>query len=173
MTESPTTDQELALAPLLKRAGAVIESEIRGRSMGDTLAPGTRIRIRCGTGLDYPEGTVIAFVGGRGLVGHRVVGRGRDRRGEMLLLARGDASLVCDPPVEPKRILGEVIEWQDGEAWRPLPPAPPNGFPGRSIASGTLLLVRLALAVDARLATRTAALLAALGQRLSRRASPT
>lgn len=141
--------------------------------MGGTLVPGTRIRIRCGTGLDYPEGTVIAFVGGRGLVGHRVVGRGRSRQGEMHLLARGDASLVCDPPVEPERVLGEVIEWRDGEAWRPLPPAPPNTFCGRSIASGTLLLVRLALAVDARLATRTAVLLNALGQRLSRRASPT
>lgn len=170
MIDPPTTDQGLALAPFLKRAGSVIESQIRGRSMGGTLVSGTRIRIRCGTSLDYPEGAVIAFLGGRGLVGHRVVGRGRDRQGGALLLTRGDGSLICDPPVEPDRILGEVIEWQDGESWRPLPAAPPNTLLGRGTAAGTLLLIRVALAVDPRLAARTAVLLAALAQRLARRA---
>lgn len=173
MSDPPTTDQALDLAPLLRRAGSVIESEIRGRSMGSTLVPGTRIRIRCGTGTDYPDGTVVAFIGGRGLVGHRVVSRGRSRRGLAFLLTRGDGSLVCDPPVEPERLLGEIIEWQDGDTWRAVPSAPQVSVAGRGIAAANLLLVRLLLAVDAGLAARAAVLLAALGPRLSRRPPPT
>lgn len=167
MSDPTLNDQALELAPLLKRAGSVIESEIRGWSMGGTLAPGTRIRIHCGTAASYPVGTVIAFVGGVGLVGHRVVGHGRPRAGGALLLTRGDGTLVCDPPIEPGRILGEVIEWRDGVTWRPLPAAPPRGLLGRATAAGTLLLVRTALAVDPRLAARIAVLLAAVARRLS------
>ena len=167
MSDPPTTDQALELAPLLKRAGSVIESEIRGWSMGGTLAPGTRIRIRCGTAASYPAGTVIAFVGGRGLVGHRVVGHGHPSAGGALLLTRGDGTLVCDPPIEPERILGEVIEWREGETWRPLPAAPPRGLLGRGAAAGALLLVRAALALDPRLAARVAVLLAAVARRLA------
>ena len=169
MTDPPIIDQELRLAPLLKRAGAVIESEIRGRSMGGTLATGTRIRIRCGTKTDYPDGTIIAFIGGKGLVGHRVVGRGRERPGGAYLLTRGDGSRVVDPPVGPERVLGEVIEWWEGEQWQPLPVAVPDTRLGRATALGMLLLVRLALVVNAQLAARLAVLLAALGHRLSRR----
>lgn len=172
MTDPPTADQGLALAPLLKRAGSVIESEIRGRSMAGTLVAGTRIRIRCGTGTEYPDGAVIAFIGGRGLVGHRVVGRGRSRQGQAHLLTRGDGSLVCDPPVEPERVLGEIIEWQDGDTWRAVPAAPGVSFVGRGGAAANLLLVRLLLAVDAGLAARAAVLLAGLGHRLSRRPPP-
>lgn len=167
MSDPTLNDQALELAPLLKRAGSVIESEIRGWSMGGTLAPGTRIRIHCGTAASYPVGTVIAFVGGRGLVGHRVVGHGRRRAGGALLLTRGDGTLVCDPPIEPERVLGEVIEWRDGETWRPLPAARPRGLLGLGTAAGTLLLVRIALAVDPRLAARIAVLLAAVARRLA------
>ena len=41
----PTT--ELALVPLLRRSGSVIESDIRGSSMGTALPDGSRIRISC------------------------------------------------------------------------------------------------------------------------------
>ncbi len=167
MTEPSITEQSQLLAPLLKRAGSIIESEIRGPSMGRTLEPGTRIRIRCGDGLGPPAGTVIAFLGGNGLVGHRIVGAGRDRRGRRHLLTRGDGSRITDPPIEPERVLGEVIEWLDGDTWRPLLPAPLQSLPGRMIAAAMLWLVRLLLAIDARLATRTAILLARVGRRLS------
>jgi hypothetical protein len=167
VSDPTLNDQALELAPLLKRAGTVIESEIRGRSMGSTLPPGSRIRIRCGTAATYPEGTVIAFVGGTGLVGHRVVGHGRQRAGGALLLTRGDGTLVCDPPIEPGRILGEVIERRDGESWRPLPAAPSATLLGRGTAAATLLLIRAALVLDLRLAARTAVILAAVARRLA------
>lgn len=135
--------------------------------MGETLKPGTRIRIRCGDGLGPPAGTVIAFLGGNGLVGHRIVGAGRDRGGREFMLTRGDGSRIPDPPIEPERVLGEVIEWRDGESWRPLPPAPVQSLPDRTSAAAMLWLVRLLLTVDARLAVRTAVLLARVGRRLS------
>ncbi|MEO8635446.1 MAG: hypothetical protein ABI587_09250 [Gemmatimonadales bacterium] len=166
MTDPSITDQSQTLVPLLKRAGAVIESEIRGASMGDTLVSGTRIRIRCGTGADYVNGTVIAFLGRNGLVGHRIVGTGRDRRGREFLLTRGDGTPIPDPPIDAERVLGEVIEWQDGEAWRPIRGAPPGTLLGRSVAAVTLMLIRGLLAVDAHLAARTAALLTKLSRRL-------
>src|SRR5690606_21872017 len=140
--------------------------------MGGTLAPGTRIRFRCGTAASYRVDSVIAFVGGRGLVGHRVVGHGGRGEGGALLLTRGDGTLVCDPPIEPDRVLGEVIEWRDGETWRPVPTAPPRGVLARGAAAGTLLLVRTALALHPRLAARIAVLLAAVARRLSPPAPP-
>ncbi len=167
MSEPSISEQSQLLAPLLKRAGSIIESEIRGPSMGRTLEPGTRIRIRCGTGLDFLDGTVIAFLAGQRLVGHRLVGRTRDRRGQPLLLTRGDGTVVCDPPLDPQAVLGEVIEWLDGDTWRPLPTAPPHSLIGRGVAATILLLIRLALVLDDRLAARTATLLARVGRRLS------
>jgi hypothetical protein len=161
------TDGGLALIPLLQRAGRDIESTIHGRSMGSTLPPGTRILIRCREDGAYPTGAVVAFVATRGLVGHRVVGRRLDPPGAATLLTRGDGTLICDPPLEAARVLGEVTNWHDGETWRPVPAAPARSAMPRLGAAGLLLLVRLALAVDRELATRLTRILAALAQRLS------
>lgn len=170
---TPASGRAEALAPLLQRAGAVIESEIRGRSMGGTLPPGTRIRIRCDAARDYPEGTVLAFQGGRGLVGHRLVGRALDRRGLTLLLTRGDGTVIPDPPIEPARVLGEVVAWQQGEAWLPPRPAPSRSGPARAAASAAMWLVRIALAIHPGLAARVAVLLDATARRLTRGGSAT
>jgi len=137
--------------------------------MGGTLVPGTWIRIRCGTGVDFAEGTVIAFLGGNGLVGHRIVGAGRDRRGGEFLLTRGDGTPIPDPPIDAERVLGEVIEWQDGDSWRPIPAAPAVTIIENISAAAILLLVRSALVIDVRFAARIAVLLSAIGHRLSPR----
>lgn len=165
--EARWDDQGKALAPLLKRAGSVIESQIRGRSMGMTLPPGTTIRIRCGMGTDYPEGAVIAFIAARGVVGHRVVGRATDRQGRPMLLTRGDGMVPCDPPVPPDRVLGEVEAWRHGETWRPLP-GPPFAGPGRRLGMALALhIVRAALQLSPALAASVAETLVAIARRLS------
>ncbi len=166
MSEPLPIDGGLGLLPLLQRAGRDIESTIQGRSMGNTLPPGTRILIRCRESGAYVNGSVVAFVATRGLVGHRVVGRRADSTGTVTLLTRGDGTLVCDPPLEPSRVLGEVTEWHDGEAWRPVPPAPARSTPARLGAAGLLLLVRAALAIDQEMAARLARLLTFVAQRL-------
>ncbi len=160
---SPLPDAAHSLAPLLQRAGAVIDSEIRGRSMGKTLPPGTKIRIRCATGADYAPGTVIAFLGGNGLVGHRVVGRA----GAQYLLTRGDGTVICDPPVEASRVLGEIIEWQDGEAWRAVPAAPTRGALSGLVATAVQWFIGGLHRVQPRLAAGSAAVLMKVGRRLS------
>jgi hypothetical protein len=166
MTGPLPAEGGLALVPLLQRAGRDIESEIQGRSMGITLPPGTRILIQCREDGAYPDGCVVAFVAGRGLVGHRVVGRRSDRGRQPMLLTRGDGTIVPDPPVEADRVLGEVTERHDGKRWRPVPPAPIRSTVPRVGAAGLLLLVRAALVVDRDLAIRLARLLTFVAQRL-------
>ena len=126
------------LAPLLRRAGSVIESEIRGASMGDALPDGSRIRIDCRADEHYPPGAVIAFVTPAGLVGHRVVAVRRKGQTSPIFFTRGDATIVCDGPVLAEWVLGEVTEWSDGLAWRPVPAAPTEAMT-RRLASGLIL----------------------------------
>jgi hypothetical protein len=166
VTGSLPADGGLALVPLLQRAGRDIESTIQGRSMGATLPPGTRILIQCRTDGAYPDGCVVAFVASRGLVGHRVAGRGSDRGGRSVLLTRGDGTVVCDPPLEPDRVLGEVTKWHDGHAWRPVPPAPASTAGRRLCAAGLMLLIRATLVLDRGLAADLAEAMALAAQRL-------
>lgn len=137
--------------------------------MGATLPPGTRILIRCRSDGAYPDGCVVAFVASRGLVGHRVVGRGSPRGQRSMLLTRGDGTVVCDPPLERDRVLGEVTEWHDGEAWRPVRPPPAWPAGRRFTAVGILLLVRTTLALNRALAARLARAMALVAQRLAPR----
>jgi hypothetical protein len=156
----------LALAPLLKRTRRVIESEISGISMGSTLPAGTRIRIQCEDPASARQGSVVAIMAERGLIGHRLLWRGTDRRGNPMVLTRGDGSPVCDPPVAADRILGEITHWYAAPEWRAVPP-PPRPTPlRRASAALALTVVRMAVAVDVGLATRGAAGFAALYRRL-------
>ncbi len=169
----PHSDAEwsLALAPLLQRTGRVIESEISGVSMGSTLPTGTRIRIQCEDPASARRGTVVAIMAERGLIGHRLLWCGTDRRGQAVALTRGDGSPVCDPPVAMERILGEITHWYAPPEWRPVPAAPATPLLRRAIAALMLLAVRCAVALDVRLATREAGVFAALHRRLARRAA--
>jgi len=147
MNELPA-DRGLTLAPMLQRAGRVIESEIRGPSMGATLPDGARIRISCRVDGNYQPGTVIVFVIPAGLVGHRVVAVTRGRGGQAIFFTRGDATVVCDGPVELARVLGEVTERFDGLGWSPLPACVVMG-PGRRLSATVILsLIRLAASVN-------------------------
>lgn len=106
-------DQLLAFGALLGRSGRVIESEISGGSMGNTLPSGCRIRIRSLPMKEYRAGQVIAFIGGGGLFAHRIVYRTRQG-----VLTRGDTHVWCDLPVPEGVILGVVSEcFLDGK-WR-------------------------------------------------------
>ena len=103
------------LAPLLKKAGLDIESEVRGSSMHPTLPPGARIRIRCGP-VAHQRGDIVAIVADPPIV-HRIVSCLRCRS-RLYLITRGDASWSCDLPVTEDEILGVVSGYQDGDAWR-------------------------------------------------------
>jgi hypothetical protein len=142
MSELPA-DWGLRLAPLLQRAGSVIESEIRGPSMAGTLPDGARIRIACRGEGEFPTGTVLAFVTPMGLIGHRIVAVGRAGKGVPLYFTRGDGAVVCDGPIEVSRVLGVITEWFDGAAWRSVPAAPAMPAARRIVAGTVLSLTRI------------------------------
>ena len=108
-------DQLLAFGVLLGRSAKIIESEIAGSSMGSTLPPGSRIRIRPLSFSEYRAGQVVAFVSGDRIFAHRIIFRGREG-----VLTRGDNHFCCDLPVPSRAILGEVTEYLLGGEWRSL-----------------------------------------------------
>ena len=141
-------DRYLAAVDLLRRNEGEIESVVRGDSMGPTLPAGARIRVACSQRAAFADGAVVAFLAGDVMIGHRVVGRCHDRQGREALLIRGDARLLCDPPVDPALVLGEVIAWQQGSVWHPVAPAPRRGPVNRLAAAAVLGWVRLLARFD-------------------------
>ena len=130
-----------SLAHLLKRSGSCIESEIRGPSMGPTLPPGTRVRIRCGEDLTFEPGQIVAFLSEDRLIAHRLLGRGRHGRARGFLLTRGDATALCDAPVTATTVLGIVTGRLVGDEWGQVPPSPaPTPFTRAMQAIANLLL---------------------------------
>ena len=140
-----------AVATLLKRSLSILESQVRGHSMGTTLLNGTHIRIRCGSIAARRPGAVITFLTEAGLVTHRVVAC---RRGHVL--TRGDATGACDPPVPFDRILGTVEAWRTGAEWLPVPGPPRRSLAGRLGSALSLCSVLAALVIHPRLAKRVA-----------------
>lgn len=112
----------IAVARSLRGPDRSIESTVTGMSMGAGLPPGTRIRIDLVERDRYEVGEIVAYVHGKKVIVHRVVHRGLVGTAAGLVLTRGDAPLVPDPPVPHANILGPVSAmWNDG-AWV-LPPA--------------------------------------------------
>jgi hypothetical protein len=146
-------DRARAAAALLRRAGGEMESTVQGRSMGTTLVAGTRIRIVDSRHGDLSAGAVVAFLAGGRLIGHRVVGRSRDRHGREALLTRGDGCTFCDPPIEHTLVVGEVTAWHDADGWRPVPPEPRRGPVRTVVAAAVLVCVRAISRFDVLLAS--------------------
>ena len=114
------------LAPLLKKSGLEIESEVRGSSMHPALPSGSRIRIRCGSAPSR-LGDIIAIVADPAIV-HRVVSHQRCRS-RLYTITRGDALWFCDLPVTDDQILGIVCAQLQGDSWRaPRAFESPAGF---------------------------------------------
>jgi hypothetical protein len=115
----------LAVADSLRAPGRSIESTVSGFSMGASLPPGSRIRIALLPDATYAAGDVVAYVAAQQVIVHRVLHCGRFGAARKHLIARGDATLVPDPPIAFDHVLGPVTGvWQAGEwkapaaAWR-------------------------------------------------------
>jgi len=110
-----TGDQLLAFGELLGRSGKIIESEITGGSMGDTLPSGCRIRICALPTEEYRPGQVVAFLTGGTICAHRIVHRARHG-----VLTRGDSQSWCDLPVPISAIIGVVSGRTVNGKWIPF-----------------------------------------------------
>jgi len=114
-----------AFASILKQNERSFECEVRGRSMGETLRDGTRIRVESGESKSYVPGQVVAFLCGDAVIAHRIVHTGRRGRARGHLLTRGDACFLPDPPMPVEAVLGPVMTLDGaGAAGSPPPPAP-------------------------------------------------
>jgi hypothetical protein len=113
----------LAVADSLRGPDRCIESTVSGLSMGASLPPGSRIRIALIPPSGHAAGDVIAYLADNQVIVHRVLHCGRAGAARNYLIARGDATLVPDPPVEIDHVLGPVAGvWGTG-GW--TPPAGP------------------------------------------------
>jgi hypothetical protein len=110
-------DRILAVAAQFQKEGRVIQSRVVGPSMGSCLPDGAPILIAPRQREDCEAGTIIAFVGNRKVIVHRVVFCGRRGRARGILVTRGDASRLPDPPIEIGSVLGEVIAVQSEAGW--------------------------------------------------------
>lgn len=140
-------DHLLAFGALLERSGKIIESQIRGTSMGSALPAGRRIRIRPIPADEYCVGHVVAFVSGNTLFAHRIVFCGRQG-----ILTRGDASQLCDLPVPFAAVLGLVDECSLNGEWRPLPDQSQFEYERRATSSAAEMLLGVCMRIDIRLA---------------------
>jgi len=136
---------------LLGRRDGAVESTVRGSSMGDTLADGTRIRIRGRQGV--PEvGQVVVAVGGATLIAHRLVGIGRSARARGFLLTRGDGSLLCDWPIPVSDVVAVATEYRTSAEWQPLPLPRRRPWWARVRAAAHRALMQGAMELDPRVA---------------------
>ena len=151
-----TGGELLAFGVLLGRSGTTtIESEISGTSMGSTLPPGCRIRIRLLSFPEYDAGQVVAFVSGNRILVHRVIFRSRQG-----VLTRGDNHSWCDLPVPSSAVLGVVTHYLSHGEWRPLDDHPGFEHEGTRGKSALEILLRLCMQIDIRMARHVARALA-------------
>ena len=136
-----TGEQILAVAREVIAAKGEFWLPLTGESMTPTLRRGDRIllgppRLRRGA-------IVLADIGGRPVV-HRLLRTGP------LVQTRGDACRLCDPPVEPSRVLATVIASERGG--RLAVHWPTRRFGMGAVARGVIALARLATSRLRRLA---------------------
>jgi len=125
--------RRLAVADSLRGSGRWIESTVSGASMGPGLPSGARIRIALVPRTRYDAGEVVAYLAGDQVIVHRVVHCGRAGAARGHLIARGDATLVPDPPVPQAHVLGPVDGVRCAGHWTPPAGPPPRSAHARLV----------------------------------------
>ena len=132
-------DRILAVAEPFQKEGRVVQSRVKGPSMGSSLPDGAPILIGLCRREAYAPGSIVAFVGPQKITVHRVAFCGRTGRRKGALVTRGDAALLPDPPLEVGSVLGLVIGVQrDGRWVEPSPCEPRSAL--RRLTAHTLEL---------------------------------
>ena len=139
------------VAALLKKAGATLECQLRGGSMGHTLPDGVLLRLHFEPAPTLAVGDVVAFTASDSITVHRIVGKGLFGPARSYLVTRGDGSVLTDHPVHVRSVVGIVREWKNGGTWQPVPPYLAAGW--RSIAGRMIVVLVIgALHIQHRLA---------------------
>jgi hypothetical protein len=142
----------LVVASGLRGPHRSIESTVEGNSMGQTLLPGSRIRIELAERPSCELGEVVAFLARGKVVVHRVVHKGRRGAARGRLLTRGDAALIPDPAVDVGSVLGAVTALDCNGGWMSPGERPRRSLPARVVASLALAVVTRMLEASPRAA---------------------
>ncbi|HEX2827011.1 MAG TPA: S24/S26 family peptidase [Burkholderiales bacterium] len=139
-----------AVASRFEPAERFLESTVTGASMGATLPPGSRIRIEPKRHGVYEPGEIIAYLLRGEVIVHRVIHRGRFGAAAGYLLARGDATVVADPPVVLANVLGPVRAVLRDGAWVAPAAARRRSLHARLVSALVLAVARVGLALSPR-----------------------
>ena len=92
----------------LLRSGHKVRFQAPGRSMHPTIREGETITVEPIPSSTVKKGDIILYQTGNNVIAHRVVRIKKRRNGSPCFILRGDASTICDAPVEAGQILGKV-----------------------------------------------------------------
>jgi hypothetical protein len=102
----------------LLRRGQCVRFRAPGLSMHPTIKEGETITVIPVSSFEVKRGDILLYLVGKKVIAHRVVGIEKKKRDSSnqfskfsprLFLLRGDASTICDEPVEAQQILGKVV----------------------------------------------------------------
>jgi signal peptidase I len=102
---------QCALAAEVLRAAGTLSLRVFGGSMLPSIWPGDILTLRRAHASDIHPGKLVLYARDNGFVVHRAVRCNRDA-----LITRGDALRGNDAPVQPSRVLGEVVAIQRGRS---------------------------------------------------------
>jgi hypothetical protein len=105
---------------------------VRDQSMLPTLPPDSTIQVTL-SGSPARFGDLLVFRQADYYAVHRLLGRGRAVDGIEYLRTRGDAVSVLDPPLDPARIVGQVVSFSRAGQWRTLCGGAPRTY-ARAVA---------------------------------------
>ena len=100
-----------ALAAEVLRVSGALTLRVFGCSMLPSIWPGDIIAVRRAQAFDINPGKLVLYARDEGFVVHRAVSCSPDE-----LITRGDALAGNDAPVQPSRVLGEVVAIQRGRS---------------------------------------------------------
>lgn len=132
---------------LLSRSGRIVESDIQGGSMGETIPNGSRIRIRLTSEEGFQPGQIVACMEKGFLFAHRIVHVGKGA-----IITQGDAWVLCDPPVRTSQVIGEVVSCRVGEEWNSPAAAASRPAAEARAARRQVRLISMCLGIDLSLA---------------------
>jgi signal peptidase I len=87
-----------------------------GGSMRPAICDGDVITVEPAAPARLVPGSVIVYRQADRVFAHRLVSVGADDAGQERLLLRGDATHVCDAPISPAQVIGEVVAVRRGSA---------------------------------------------------------
>lgn len=134
----------LTFSRFLSKGSCEFESTVLGESMGKTVPPGSRIRVRFASDANLMAGQIVTYIANERIVAHRLMRMVR-WRGDHYVITCGDGTVCCDVPVPVSAVIGIVTELHSNGTWEPAPHPQARSFGFRLAAEVFSSVVLVAL----------------------------